>query len=179
MTLLEEGGLNLGPLLPEHWQEMAVGIVLFLLVWWVLAKKVVPVFEKTYQERTEAIQGGIDKAEKAQAEAAAALKEYQEKLAGARAEAAQIREQANKQAEDLAEQIKKQAQDESARIIANAKAAIEAEKTAALRELRGEIGGIATELAGKIVGEVLSDDQALNKQIDRFLDEIEAERAAS
>ncbi|MDR1790403.1 MAG: F0F1 ATP synthase subunit B [Propionibacteriaceae bacterium] len=165
--------INLGPLLPEHWQEMAVGVVLFLLVWWVMAKKIVPMFEKTYEARTEAIQGGIEKAEKAQAEAAAALKEYQAKLADARGEAAEIREQAKQQAAQLAADMKAQAQEESARMIAAAKQAIEAEKAAAQRELRGEIGSLATELAGRIIGEALDDDARTQRAIDRFLAELE------
>ena len=63
-------GISLGPLLPEHPEELLVGIALFLIVWFVVAKKVVPMFEKTYEERTAAIAGGIEKAEKAQLEAA-------------------------------------------------------------------------------------------------------------
>ena len=66
-------GISLGPLLPEHLEELFVGIALFLIIWWVMAKQVVPMFEKTYAERTAAIQGGIEKAEKAQLEAAQAL----------------------------------------------------------------------------------------------------------
>lgn len=65
-----------GPLLPEHLSEIIAGIVLFLICWLVIQKKVVPAFEATYEERAAAIQGGMEKAEKAQAEAAAALEEY-------------------------------------------------------------------------------------------------------
>ena len=63
MLPLETGGIDLGPLLPEHLSEIIAGIVLFLIIWWVVAKKVVPVFEQTYAERTAEIAGGIEKAE--------------------------------------------------------------------------------------------------------------------
>ena len=54
-TILE---INLGPLLPAL-PEFIAGIVLFIVIWIVMAKQVVPAFEKTYQERSAAIQGGI------------------------------------------------------------------------------------------------------------------------
>ena len=57
------------PLLPAPF-EIVAAIVFALLLWFLIAKYVVPGFEKTYAERTEAIQGGIEKAERAQAEAA-------------------------------------------------------------------------------------------------------------
>ena len=86
MLPLDTGGIDLGPLLPEHLSEMVAGIVLLLVIWWVVAKKVVPVFEKTYAERTEEISGGIEKAEAAQRQASEALAEYTAQLATARAE---------------------------------------------------------------------------------------------
>ena len=60
--------VDMGPLLPEHPIEIIVGIVLLLIVTWATAKFIVPRFETMYHERTEEIQGGIERAEKAQAE---------------------------------------------------------------------------------------------------------------
>lgn len=171
---LETGGIDLGPLLPEHLSEVFAGIALFLVIWWVVAKKVVPVFEKTYAERTEEIAGGIEKAEAAQAEAAAALAEYQSQLATARAEAGRIREDAKAQAVTIASEIKEQAQADSARMLASTKAQLEAERARVLTELRGEVGGLATQLAGRIVGESLEDDERATRSVDRFIAELEA-----
>ncbi|MCA0294905.1 MAG: F0F1 ATP synthase subunit B [Actinobacteria bacterium] len=170
-----EGGLDLGPLLPEHLSEMIAGIVLFLLIWWVVAKKVVPVFEATYAERTAEIAGGIEKAEAAQKEAAAALAEYQAQLATARAEAGRIREDARAQAVTLAAEIREQAQADSARMVAAAKAQIEAERNQVINQLRGEVGGLATQLAGRIVGESLEDDERARRSVDRFIAELESQ----
>ena len=61
MLPLETGGIDLGPLLPEHLSEIIAGIVLFLIIWWVVAKKVVPVLEQPYAGRTAEIAGGIEK----------------------------------------------------------------------------------------------------------------------
>jgi F-type H+-transporting ATPase subunit b len=166
---------NLGPLLPEHLSELIAGVVLLAIIWWVVAKKVVPVFEKTYAERTEEIAGGIEKAEAAQAQAAEALAEYQAQLASARAEAGRIREEAKAQAVSIAAEIREQAQADSARMLASAKAQIEAERAQVVRQLRTEVGGLATELAGRIVGETLADDERARRSVDRFIAELEAQ----
>ena len=87
MLPLEGGTGPLGPLLPEHIVEFVMGLVLFGIILFIVTKKVVPVFEKTYAERADSIRGGMDRAEKAQAEASAALAKYQAQLEDARGEA--------------------------------------------------------------------------------------------
>ncbi|MFT4296482.1 MAG: F0F1 ATP synthase subunit B [Micropruina sp.] len=169
-TILE---IDLGPLLPAF-PEFVAGIVLFGIIWYVLAKKVVPAFEKTYQERSAAIRGGIERAEKAQAEAAAALEEYRAQLAGAREEASSIREDAKAQGAQIIAEMRAKAQEEADRLLAQAKAQIEAERTQVVEQLRGEIGGLATSLAGKIVGESLEDDDRARRTVDRFIADLEA-----
>ena len=170
-------GISLGPLLPEHIEELFIGIVLFGIIWFVMSKKVVPMFEKTYAERTAAIQGGIEKAEKAQLEAAAALDEYKAQLASAREEASRIREEAKTQGAAIIADMRAQATEESTRLLANAKAQIEAERAAAVGQLRSEVGGLATTLAGRIVGESLDDDERARRTVDRFIAELEAKSA--
>ena len=103
------------PLLPAPIEIiLAVVFVLFLTV--VIAKFVVPRFEATYAERTAAIQGGIEKAEKAQEEAEAALEQYNAQLAEARTEAARIREDAKTQGTQILAELREQAQAEATRI---------------------------------------------------------------
>ncbi|MCC6495174.1 MAG: F0F1 ATP synthase subunit B [Propionibacteriaceae bacterium] len=169
---------NLGPLLPEHLSELFAGIILLAIIWIVVAKKVVPLFEATYAERTAEITGGIEKAEAAQKEAAEALAEYQAQLATARGEAARIREDAKAQAVTLAAEIRDQAQADSARMLATAKAQIEAERAHVVQQLRAEVGGLATQLAGRIVGESLEDDERARRSVDRFIAELEAQAPA-
>src|ERR1700712_2087776 len=83
--------------LAVHWSEVIASLVFIAILTYILAKVVVPRFEATYAERTEAIQGGMEKAEKAQEAAEAALREYQAQLSEARTEAARIREDAKTQ----------------------------------------------------------------------------------
>ena len=169
------GESPMGPLLPEHPEELFVGVALFLIILAVMWKVVVPMFEKTYAERTAAIQGGIQKAEAAQAEAAAALEEYKAQLATAREEASRIREEAKTQGAAIVADMRQQATEESSRLLANAKAQIEAERAAAVNSLRTEIGGLATTLAGRIVGESLDDDERARRTVDRFIAALESQ----
>ncbi len=163
------------PVTPEYTSELIAGIVLFLIVLVVIWKFVVPKFEETYAERSAEIAGGIEKAEKAQAEAASALAEYQAQLAEARAEAAKIREEAKADAAAAAVEIRQAAAADAERLVSNARAQIEAERAQVVQQLRGEIGGLATDLAGKIVGESLAKDAAAKRTVDRFLAELEAQ----
>lgn len=166
------------PLIPEPAEMiMAVVFVVFLTV--VIWKFVVPRFEATYAERTAAIQGGMEKAEKAQEEAEAALKQYQAQLAEARSEAAKIREDAKTQGTQIIAELREQAQAEATRIRQAAEAQLEAERTQVMTQLRGEIGGLATTLAGRIVGESLADDERAQRTVDRFLADLESDSANS
>ena len=70
-------------------------------------------------------------------------------------------------------EARERASKESDRILAAGRAQLEAERAQLLAELRGDIGGLATTLAGRIVGEVLTDDERANRTIDRFLQELE------
>jgi F-type H+-transporting ATPase subunit b len=159
------------PLIP-HTAELIVGFIAFTLLFLVLRKAVVPMFEKAYASRTEAIQGGIEKAERAQKEAEAALASYTAQLAEARAEAATIREESRVQGAAIMDDLRAKAQEEAARITAAAHASIEAERAAALVSLRQEIGTLATELAAKIVGEALEDQVRQSRVVDRFLEDL-------
>jgi F-type H+-transporting ATPase subunit b len=164
------------PLLPDT-VEIVMAIVFVIILTVIIRKFVVPQFEATYAERTAAIQGGMEKAEKAQAEAEAALKTYQAQLAEARTEAAKIREDAKTQGTQIVAELREQAQAEATRIRLAAEAQLEAERTQVLTQLRSEIGGLATTLAGRIVGESLADDERARRTVDRFLADLESDSA--
>lgn len=161
------------PLIP-HTAEIIAGLVAFTLLFLVLRKFVTPMFEKAFADRTAAIQGGLEKAEKAQAEAAEALKTYRAQLSEARGEASRLREEAREQGALIIEDMRAQAQAEAARIIASAHSAIEAERQQAVTSLRNEVGALATSLASKIVGESLEDQVRQSRVVDRFLSDLEA-----
>ena len=162
------------PLLPAP-IEIILSIVFVLLITVVIARFVVPRFEATYAERTAAIQGGIEKAEKAQEAAEAALAEYNAQLAEARTEAARIREDAKTEGTQILAELREQAQAEVARIRNQGEAQLDAERAQVMAQLRSEIGGLATTLASRIVGESLEDDERARRTVDRFLADLEGQ----
>ena len=170
VNLAAEGKVN--PLIP-HTAELIVGAVAFTLLFLVLRKFVVPMFEKAFTARTEAIQGGIERAEKAQVEAQRALTKYNEQLSKAQSEAQTLREEARVQGAAIIEDLRAKAQEEAARITATAHASIEAERQQAVTSLRNEVGALAVELASKIVRESLDDQVRQSRIVDRFLEDLE------
>jgi F-type H+-transporting ATPase subunit b len=163
---------ELNPLIP-HTAEIIVGFIAFSLLYLVLRKAVVPKFEKAFSDRTNAIQGGIERAEKAQLEAQRALAQYNEQLSSAREEAQTLREEARVQGAAIVDELRAKAQEEASRITAAAHASIEAERQQAVTSLRNEVGALAVELASKIVGEALEDQARQSRIVDRFLDDLE------
>jgi F-type H+-transporting ATPase subunit b len=139
---------------------------------------VLPRIQKTLDERAALIEGGIEKAQNAQAEAQAALDSYNRQLNEARAEASAIREQARADGAQILAEMKEHANAEAARIAANAQVQIEAERQAALVSLRAEVGTLALSLASGIIGETLSDDKRANAVVDRFLADLEESEGA-
>jgi F-type H+-transporting ATPase subunit b len=175
MTLLLAAEEGANPLFPNVW-EMAITLIGFLILLFLVVKFVVPAFERVYSERPVAIGGGVAKAMAAPAAAAAARDEYNQQLESARLEAQKIREEARLEGEKILADFKDRANAESARITENAHRTIEAERTAAVASLRSEVGVLATQLASKIVGESLDDDARANRVVDRFLADLETEQ---
>ncbi len=170
--ILAVPGAQVNPLLP-HTAEIVVGFIAFTLLFLVLRSKVVPMFEKAFTERTSAIQGGMERAEKAQIEAERALTQYNQQLSLAREESQSLREEARVQGVSIVDEMRTKAQEEAARITAAAHASIEAERQQAITSLRNEVGALAVELASKIVGEALDDQARQSRVVDRFLDDLE------
>ncbi|GGA58949.1 ATP synthase subunit b [Pseudoclavibacter endophyticus] len=171
----EESDFNVlvPPLYDIVW-SLVVFIVIALFFW----KFVIPMFTKVINEREEKIEGGLKKAEQAQAEAANKQAEHEELLKEARAEAAGIREQARAEAEAIRAEKKAELQAELDRQTATAKAQIEAERQAAVVSLRSEVGSLAVGLASGVVGESLKDDQRANALVDRFLADLDNDQKA-
>jgi F-type H+-transporting ATPase subunit b len=160
------------PLLPS-WPEFIIGTILFLLVFGLLAKMLMPRITKTLTERTELIEGGLARSEEAQAEAKALLDQYRQQLEDARRDASRLRAEAQEQGAQIIAEMREQAQAEARRITESAQAQIEAERQQALTSLRTEVGTLATELASRIVGESLTDEARQSRMVDRFLDDLE------
>jgi F-type H+-transporting ATPase subunit b len=171
MNFLAQGEHTPSPILPI-WQELVVGTIAFGVLCFFLMKYVFPTMEKTFRARVDAIEGGIERAERAQAEANELLAQYKAQLAEARTEAARIRDEARADAEGIRADIQAQAAQERDRIIATGREALAAERQSIVNELRAEIGTLAVDLAGRIVGESLEDEARRKGTVDRFLSDL-------
>src|SRR5579875_2044214 len=162
--LAQSGSEN--PLLPNP-TELILGIFAFFLIFGILGKVLLPRIARTLEERTKAIEGGLERADEAQKEADRLLAQYKAQLDEARHEGAQI----------IAE-MRERAQAEAQRITQSAHAQIEAERQQALTSLRAEVGALAVELASRIVGESLQDEARQRRTVDRFLAELDEQAVA-
>ncbi|HWH97986.1 MAG TPA: F0F1 ATP synthase subunit B [Pseudolysinimonas sp.] len=173
----EEEEVSHSVLIPELpdllWGTIAFALILIVMIW-----KGVPRINAALDARTDAIEGGIKRAEAAQAEANAALEKYQAQLAEARGEAGRIRDDAREDAKQIRAELIEQAQTDAARIVANAQVQIEAERAAALASLRSEVGTLALDLASGVIGESLADDKKAAGIVDRFLVDLAASEKA-
>ncbi|MFD3721441.1 F0F1 ATP synthase subunit B [Streptomyces sp. NPDC058674] len=166
------------PLIPPL-PELVIGLIAFVIVLGFLAKKLLPNINKVLDERREAIEGGIEKAEAAQTEAQSVLEQYKAQLAEARHEAARLRQDALEQGTALKEELRAEGQRQREEIIAAGHTQIEADRKAASQALRQDVGKLATDLAGKLVGESLEDHARQSRTIDRFLSELEEKAEAA
>jgi F-type H+-transporting ATPase subunit b len=160
------------PLVPSV-TELIVGAISFFIVFGTLAKVLMPRISKTLAERTDAIEGGLQRAEQAQAEADRTLAAYRDQLAEARHEAARMREEAREQGAQIIAEMREQASAEGRRLIDAAHAQIDADRQHALQSLKTEVGVLAVELASRVVGESLTDEARQRRTVERFLAEME------
>ena len=159
----------LWPALPD----LLWGTVAFVIVAFVVYKFAWPSFINMLDERTEKIDKGLKAAEIARAEIAAERDNLAEEVTTAQREAALIREKAQDNAKSIVGDAQAKARAEAASIVGAAQARISADAEAATRVLQSDLGSLATELAGKIIGEAVTDEALASRVIDRFLDELD------
>jgi F-type H+-transporting ATPase subunit b len=156
------------------WGAFAFVVVLLFFVF-----VVVPRLQKNLDARRDAIEGGNERAEKAQAEANAALERYTAQLAEARDDAGRVREQARAEGAAILAEHRSKANEEAAAITADAQAQIESERKAALVSLRPEVGTMALGLASTMIGDDLSSDERAGAIVDRYLAGLDQDDASA
>ena len=151
-------------------------LIAFAIIVFVLAKWIIPPINKAMTARQDAIRQQFSELDEAKGKAHEAEEEFRAQIADARHEAAKIREEAREQGAAIIAELREQAQTEAARIVEHAHAQIEADRQQAVTSLRAEVGTLATDLAGRIVGEALEDQARQSRVVDRFLADIEAQK---
>jgi F-type H+-transporting ATPase subunit b len=165
------------PLLPAVY-DLVWSAIIFAVILTFFWKRILPRVSAILDARSQAIEGNIEKADEAQRQAEEALAKYTAQLAEARAEAGKIRDAARADGAKIVSEAKEVATVEANRVTATAKAQIEAERQAAVVSLRSEVGSMAIDLASGVIGESLSDDKKSKALVDRFLKDLDKEKAA-
>lgn len=157
--------------------EFIIALVAFFIVLGVLAKVALPKVKQVLADREEAIAGGIRKAEEAQEQSAQMKEQLAAELAAARAQAAEIRTQAQADRAQMIEEARAEAAAAAKTVTEAAQAGIEADRSKAMAELRSSVGTMAVDLAARVVGESLTDDARARRVIDRFIEDLDASTA--
>lgn len=155
-----------------------VELVLFLIVFGVLAKYVLPRLQGAVTDRRRIAEQQVRDSEEAARQLAAAEQVYRDALRDARAEAARIREAARADAQRTVDEARAAAQEESARIVARGEQQLAAQRGEIVRELRSEIGTLAVELSEKIVAEPLAGKPEVSVTVESFLAGLAADERA-
>jgi F-type H+-transporting ATPase subunit b len=159
--------------------ELIIGIIAFIIVFGGLAKFALPSIKKTLADRADAIEGGIERAKKAETEAEELAQQYREQLAAAREEASAIRTQAQADRAAMIEEAKSEARVAAQQVTAQAEAQLAADRSQATAQLTRQIGELSVTLAGKVVGESLSDDERVRRTVEEFIADLERQAQGS
>ena len=147
-------------------------LLAFLVVFWVLAKYGFPAIINMVDERNKYIDESLRKAHEAQERLANIEKEGESILQEARAKQAQILKEAAESRDAIVEQAQEKARAEGARLMEEAKTAIEQEKKAAIADIRKQVADLSVDIAEKVLRQNLKDDKSQMDLIDRMLDEV-------
>ncbi len=170
VALAEESAVGADILIPKP-AEFIPALIAFLIIWVVLAKLVWPSVLQMMEKRQEKIQSDLDAAERSKVEAAEEAKAYETKILDAHREAESIVAKAKKEAEEERVRILAKAQREAADVIAKAHGAVDSERHKAMIELSGSVVDLSVEIATKIIGESLSEDDQ-RKLAEKYLAEV-------
>ena len=170
VALAEESAVGAEILIPKP-AEFIPALIAFLIIWVVLAKLVWPSVLQMMEKRQEKIQSDLDAAERSKVEAAEEAKAYESKIVEAHREAESIVAKAKKEAEEERVRILAKAQREAADVIAKAHGAVDSERHKAMIELSGSVVDLSVEIATKIIGESLSEDDQ-RRLAEKYLAEV-------
>lgn len=146
--------------------------VVFLCVLAILWKWGFPVIVNMVNERKAFIDGSLQKAREATEKLANIQKEGEALLQEAREKQASILKEAKQTHDSIVSKADADAREQANKLLAEAKAQIETEKAAAIREIRAQVAELSVQIAEKVVRQNLSTDKSQMELIDKLLDEI-------
>lgn len=127
---------------------------------------------KIIDERKAQVSKTYEDADAAFEKAKGMESEYEQKLAAAKEESAEIIRAASKKAQSRSDEIIAAAKNEASALMNKAEADIEKERKRAVNQIKDEISDIAVSIAGKIIAKEVSADDEQDRLIDEFINEI-------
>ena len=146
---------------------MLIAFIVLIIVLWKFGW---PMFEAMLEKRERTIAEALQKSEEARIESERVLAEYQKQLADAKSQASELIAEAKETSEAMRVDITKKAQEEAANMIEKARAAIEAEKQAAMVDLQNSVADLSVDVASRLVASDLSDAEH-RAIIERYINE--------
>ena len=147
-------------------------VIIFLLLLVLLRKLAWKPILKSLKERETGIADSLASAEKIKAEMALMKSENEALLAKAREERAQLLKEARDTRDKMINEAKEQAKVESGKIIADAQAAIEQQKMAAITDIKNQVGSLVVEVAEKVLRRELADKSQQESYIRELSNEV-------
>ncbi|MDQ1604174.1 MAG: F-type H+-transporting ATPase subunit b [Actinomycetota bacterium] len=160
------------PILPNG--TIIAELVAFVILLWLFWRYALPPLKRAMTQRQDFIERQIKESEEARERLEQAEQEYKELLEQTRADASRIREEARAEGRAIIAELRQKAEDESARIRERGEAQLAAERDQVIAAVRSDLGKLAADLAVRIVGESLEDDERQRRIVDRFLDDLDA-----
>jgi F-type H+-transporting ATPase subunit b len=160
------------PLLKPEFGLLIWTLVAFLVVFFILKKFAWPAIVKGLKDREQGIADALATAEKVKAEMSQMKSEHEALLAQAREERAQMLKEARETKEKIINESKDVAKVEANKIITEARAAIEAQKMAAITDVKNQVGKMVIEVSEKILRRELKDKNDQETHIRGLVNEV-------
>jgi F-type H+-transporting ATPase subunit b len=146
--------------------------IIFLALFFLLSKLAWKPIISSLKEREQSIQSALDAAEKAKIEMTSLKADNEKLLREAREERDKILREAREAANRLHDEAQTVAKKNADRIIEDAKAVIQTEKAAALRDVKAQVAIFSLNIAEKLIKKNLADDKAQKELTDAFIKDL-------
>lgn len=154
-----------------NWWNIVVTICNTLITFLIIKKFLFKPVKKMLAAREEEVQGMYGAAEKTQAEAEQMRREYTERLAKAKEEAAEIVGSATRRATVRSEEILKESSQQAVAMMKKAENTIEQERKKAMNELKDEVASLSVMIASKVVERDVKEADH-ERFIEEFIDKV-------
>lgn len=146
-------------------------VVIFGLLFFILAKFGFPIITKAVEKRDEAIAKSLRDAREVEVKMSKMVKEHERMIEETRKEQALIMKEATEARTTMISKAKEEAREEADKILSEARERIAEEKESAMRDIRREVALLSVSVAEKILRKELSDEEGESAFLSKMVDE--------